>query len=291
MVARNRQPLKPDRPLQSFLFSDTGKVCRAVEHLPRTQDDLELVIGQKFSGAISHFRKQRLTEMISGSGRGDLICRNDSGMQVKIQVVEVIDDIQAAWKDRNNSYREHLVWKYPEVFALFNGCRLILFDKYDTAFSPNLRTRHGQIYLDELAKNLKIVGMEIGSLPSGMIRHRKMEIGSPKIPVIFDCERFQPAASNIPCQIFCNFGRATISIEQYVLTNAILKKIQKYYSKPKELFWLLAYSTDVLLRDVDPDVVAAAHALDQAIHHFDTVWYFFPYDNRESGHIVQVWSR
>lgn len=174
-MARKRQSLKPDRPLQSFLFSDTGKVRRAVEHLPRTQDDLELVIGQKFAGAMSYFRKQRLTEMISGSGRGDVICRNDAGMQVKIQVVEAVNNSKAAWKDRNDSYREHLLRKYPEVFALFNGCRLILFDKAGIGFSTNLRTRHGQIHLDELAKNLKIIGREIGSLPTGMIRRRKMD--------------------------------------------------------------------------------------------------------------------
>jgi hypothetical protein len=230
--------------------------------------------------------------MIPGSGRGDLICSDAAGMQVKIQVVEVVDAIKVAWKDRNNSYCEHLMKKYPEIFALFNGCRLILFDKSGTGFSTNLRTRHGQIYLNELAKNLKIIGNEISSLPSGMIWRRKMEIGPMKVPVIFDCERFQLADSNIPCQIFCSFGYATISIEKYLLTNAILKKIQKHYSKPKEaLFWLLAYSLDVLLRDIDLDVVAAADALNKAVHPFDTVWYFFPYDNRELGHIVQVWSR
>ncbi|MFV2041208.1 MAG: hypothetical protein ACC644_04370, partial [Candidatus Hydrothermarchaeales archaeon] len=66
--------LKPDRPLNSIIFSDSGKVRRANESLSLPQDELELVIGKKFVEAMGHFKVRNLTGVKSGSGNVDLFC-------------------------------------------------------------------------------------------------------------------------------------------------------------------------------------------------------------------------
>ena len=85
-MKRKRKPRKPDRPVASIVFTNKGKVSLAAEHLPTTQDQLELAVGNKFIGALAHFCRRKLSDLKSGSGRGDLLCHDEQGSVTKIQV-------------------------------------------------------------------------------------------------------------------------------------------------------------------------------------------------------------
>ena len=195
-MAQNRKHLKPDRPIASIVFSDKGKVRLAVEHLPRTQDELELSIGRKFAGALARFHNQRLTEMFAGSGRGDLICRNESGARIKIQVVEVVDPVMTRLSERRASYRDKLLNEFADIFSLFSGCRINLCDEGNEPFLPSLRTHKDETYCQELASNLKLLGDDINSLSVGKRRIRKWQIGSKQVLIFTDCKRFSSNKSH-----------------------------------------------------------------------------------------------
>ena len=127
-MSEKRRPLKPDRPLSSIIFSDSGKVRLATERLPRTQDELELAIGRKFLGALAHFQNRRLTDLTKGAGRGDLLCLDEGRSEIKIQVVEAVDPIASTLMQRRRAYSEALLVNAADVLERFAGCRLFFID-------------------------------------------------------------------------------------------------------------------------------------------------------------------
>jgi hypothetical protein len=75
------------------------------------------------------------------------------------------------------------------------------------------------------------------------------------------------------------------------LTKAVRGKLSKHYARPADAFWLLAYSTNVLLTmsQGEADILAARALLSRASHPFDEVWYIYPHPNRELGHLIKIW--
>lgn len=291
-MAQKKKSIKPDRPIATIVFPQKGRPRFDVEHLPRTQDDLELSIGKKFAGSLAKEKKHRLANIVQGSGRGDLVCRNELGAQIKIQVVEVVDPVMTILSERRSSYRNRLLNKYADLFSLFGGCRINLINEGNEPFLPSIRTRDGKIYCEELASKLETLGRDINSLVVGKRRIRKWQIGLMKVVVIVDCLRFASEDSSEFYQLNWKGGRSVKPGEEITfLTNAISKKINKQYSKPKELFWLLAYSCDSLLHDDSRDMITARTLLNCKNHPFDAVWYLYPYSNKDIGHLVQVWPR
>lgn len=289
-MAKKRQPLKPDRPIASLVFSAKGKVRLRIEHPPRNQNELELRIGEKFLGALSHFNGLVLTDLASGEGRGDLTCRDPGGQLLKVQVVEVVDPIQSVLTERRRMYTDAIV--LSDCLRAYAGCRLSIVDHGSGPFLPPIRKSDGESCLAELLQFLTEMGREIGTLSVGKLRNRKCKLHSNDIELGLICERKAPAHAGIPCQVHFSGGR-TFSPNEHrdFVTDAIRKKIEKNYSKPKEKFWLLAYSTDTLRHEDDDDLRLAANLLDEYSHPFDAVWYLYPYDNRPLGHIVRIWLR
>ena len=87
-----KTPRKPDRPIGAIIFPKSGPVRRELEHLPREQKPLELIIGQKFVGAITHFGHGILTDLRLGDEPADLLCTDAAGHPVGIQVTEMVDE-------------------------------------------------------------------------------------------------------------------------------------------------------------------------------------------------------
>jgi hypothetical protein len=293
MAKGKRQPLKPDRPITSLVFPKKGRVYRAVEHPPRTQNELELTFGIKFGRALTHFKGRKLLKIESGAGRGDLICYDEHGSKIKIQMVEVIDHKLRLLNEIRTTYAKHLHSKYSTVMELFSGCTVTLVDSGDPPYLPSIKTADGRKCAEEIATWLKDLGQEVDTLECKKIRVRRTNIGPDKREVSVSIKRFIPGEKNVPYSFQWSGGgpSSLVNEPRNLLPEAVRKKIDKHYSKPKEPFWLLAYSTDTLLSDDDPDVCEAAKLLGGAKHPFDEVWYIFPYNNVELGHIVQVWTR
>ena len=289
-MTKKREPLKPDRPIASLAFSDKGKVRLRVEHPPRTQNELEFRIGEKFLGSLSHFNGLVLTNLYSGEGRGDLICSDTKGQLIKIQVVEVVDPIQSILSQRRSMYTDAIA--SSDCLRLFTGCYLSIVDSGSEPFLPSIRKSNGKACLAELLQFLEEMGREIDTLSVGKLRHRKCKLHSNEIELGLLCERKAPAHESFPCQVHFSGGRAFLPNEHRAfVSDAIRKKVGMYYSKPREKFWLLAYSTDTLRHEDDEDIMLAKNYLTEHRHPFDAVWYLYPYDNRPIGHIVQIWSR
>ena len=290
-MPRKRQPLKPDRPIASLQFSDTGKVRLRIEHPPRTQDELELRIGEKFLGALSHFKGRTLIDLASGTGRGDLTCRHENSRLVKIQVVEVVDPVQRILTARRRTYTESIIRSGAECLSLFSGCRISVIDSGNALFLPVGTSKNGQACVRQLLEGLDALANEIETLALGKLRHRKWRVGKDNIELGIICERFASVDSNVPGQLHFTGARAFLPGEPSdFVTDAVRKKIRKYYSKPTEEFWLLTYSTDTLRTEDDEDLKRAASLLEQETHPFDVVWYLYPYDNCGLGHLVCIWD-
>jgi hypothetical protein len=293
-MAKKKQPLKPESRLSSLIFSDKGEVSSSVEALPRDSNEkIELFVGKKFVNSMAHFFGKPLFELCSGETpedkRGDLVCSDNEGSLIKIQVVEVVDPVNRHLTEMRNSYKNKLLRDCESVFALFEGCNLSLIDTGNAPFLPNLKKNLTAYH--ELAKNLEMFGHKIQALSVGNRSFEKWNIGSDHISITAYCERIEEYKCGLSYQ-FQWGGARMIKPDEDIkfLTKAISHKIDKKYSKPKEKFWLLAYSTSsssIVLHNKE-DMMAASKLLNQEEHPFDLVWYFFPYPDLNLGHLVQV---
>jgi hypothetical protein len=203
-MAKKRQPLKPDRPIASLAFSDKGKVRLRIEHPPRTQNELELRIGEKFLGSLSHFNGLVLTDLASGEGRGDFTCRDLGGQLLKVQVIEVVDPIQRVLTERRRMYTDAIV--LSDWLPSYTGCRLSIVDSGSQPFLPPICTSDGESCLAEFLQRLKEMGREIHTLSVGKLRHRKCKLHSTDIELLLSCKRKAPAQAGIPCQVHFSGG-------------------------------------------------------------------------------------
>jgi hypothetical protein len=292
MVVSPRQSRKPDRPLASIIFSDKGKVHLVAETLPRNQKELELAVGKKFLGALKHFYGRRVTKLRPSSGRADLVCQDRDGSTLKIQVVEVVDPILVRLTSVRSSYLARISRDFDDVLALFKGCELTFIDRGNEPFLPPPSKARGKKCLRDLKSHLRELGVTLDSLHVGKLRSRKYILGRKKVEIRIWCRRFSPATNDSGCRIQWSGGRTFKPAERrHFVADAIRRKIRKHYTKPRERFWLLAYSLDVLCMADNPDVLEGSRVLDTLDHPFDATWYFYPYQNRELGQLVLVWSR
>lgn len=286
-----RKPLKPDRPLSSIIFPKKGKPRAAIEHLPRTQDNLEFAVGEKFIGAMEHFFGEKYSDLESGPGRADLTCRDEHGELIKIQVVEVINQELRQVMDMRSDYLNYLAKEYAEVFEVFRGCRITLADSGDPPYLPSIKTEAGRACAQQLADWLSGIGGEIQTLQCKKMRVLKTKVGPSEREISVAVERSDPFSGET--QVGFEWGGAGPGYRadepRGLLPTAIGHKIKKNYSKPNETFWLLAYSTDTIYLEDDPDIVASRALLDTSEHPFDDVWYFYPYNNKNLGAIERIW--
>ncbi|MDX2240375.1 MAG: hypothetical protein NW224_06820 [Leptolyngbyaceae cyanobacterium bins.302] len=289
---QSRQPKKPNRPLDTVAFSDTGKVRLVHEDLPRTQKELEAAIGAKFFGSLTHFKQWTVTDFSVGDGRGDVIVQAPTKETIKVQIVEAIDHTSRQLGEVREDYSAALTDFLQEHPELFQGCRLSFVPQGTTPFLPRLRTKNGKMVLAELIAKLSQLGSDILSLEPGWQRCVEWQVGLDSVIVSVLVERFIASDSGVPPVLHWGGGRAFEIGEQpgeHVL-DAILAKIAKNYSKPREEFWLLVYSTESV-PDSDGYVAKAAKVLlNTTAHPFDAVWLFCPYPNRELGHVVLLWG-
>lgn len=284
-----KKPLKPDRPIASIAFPKSGRPRLEVERLPRTQRELELSIGGKFLGALGHFRCERYADLRPGSEPADLVCKRKDGSDVAIQVVEIVDHNIRLVQTMRRSYAAAMEAEYQPVLAAFRGCSVTLVDPGAPPYLPLVRTAGGRASLQQLVSGLTVIGADIGSLGLRKIRTTRLSIGPDGTDIHVLCERFAVAGTDIPFSFRWSGGAYRIDEPRALLSGAVEQKIRKGYARPSSAFWLLAYSTDTLLMEDDPDVLRAEQVLAAGGHVFDAVWFLYPYNDLELGHLVRVW--
>ena len=261
-----------------------------MEHLPRITKELELSIGDKFIGAMAHFHKQVLINLAPSEEQDDFTCQREDGTLIRVQVVEVVDQLMRRLEEARKSYSEKLVSDFPDFAQLFSGCRLTITDAGCEPTLPSIRSKEGILCLNELAFHIKNLGEGLGNLSMGKRRVRKYSIGPSGATIFLVCERFAPNEGDLSLQLHWSGGRAITGDERLpIIADVVAKKIRLHYSKPREEFWLLVYSRDVFATAEAPELLKAMNLLKQTKHPFDQVWYFFPYSNKKLGHLVQIW--
>jgi len=283
-------PLKPEHPLASIVFSDTGRVSQNIEQLPRTQKDRELAIATKFVRSLKRFRGIDLYDIEPDEGQADFLARFESGDGVLIQVARVIDQSMRRINEQRVSYLERLGVEYSDLIRMFLGCRLSIVDSGSEPLLPRVDRKEGIAALSELAAKLSKFARDIETLAIGKIRSRNHKIGPGSVVVTFMCERVAAPEADVPAQLSWTGGYVPHrEYREMLLAEAVRSKIALGYSKPEEDYWLLLYSSDIIPRSDDAEVAEAKTLLDTKVHPFDQVWFLFPYANQELGHLVKVW--
>lgn len=293
-MSNKKSPQKPDRPIGAIIFPGKGKgpVRSEFEHLPRDQKPLELTIGQKFIGAMSHFGHAELTDLILGEEPADLFCTDATGQRIGMQVTEMIDPVGVLIDAHRDIYIQELSKRCADTLKMFSGCAVQITDDGMEDFFPPLNSPEGQTFISEMTNQLAALAGEIDSLALNQIRVRKWTFTKVKNNVGVFCQRHLEAGTEIGCNFSWGRQRGFKKEEgDAFLPNTINNKILKSYTSPSYKFWLLVYSTDKPVGPDDASVALAGGVLDAEPHPFEKVWYFFPYHNRDLGHIVPVWAR
>lgn len=233
MKKKGSHPLKPDRPLASIVFSDQGRVSRNIEHLPRTQKDLELAVGKKFLRSLQHFRGIRLTDLEAEEGLGDFLALTEDRTQVLVQITEAVNQLLREINEQRASYSAGLMVEHAEVVRRFSGCRLTIGDRGSEPLLLKMNSKMGQTHLSEIAARLDGLANNITTLGVGKIRFRKYMIEPAGVEISVLCERIATEESGIPTQM--SWGGGYVPNGDYrrmILAECMRAKITAGYSKP-----------------------------------------------------------
>jgi hypothetical protein len=291
-MAARRRPRKPVRNPSHIVFPKKGAPYHVVEELPREQEDLELVLGRKFLGALSRFENIQLEGLARGTEPADLMCRLPDGTPIHLQVVEVIDQQLRELRDMRSSYRGALVDVLGDALRSFSGCRVSLVDSGDPPYLPRVTSSDGRECLRLLAEHIRMVGAEINTLEVRKIRNRRTRIGSAGRWVNVLVQRFVAAGEDVPFQFWWTGAGPSYrtDLPRGLVPAAVRSKIDKRYAKPSAAtLWLLAYSVDTLMTEDDPDIAESQRLLSCSRHPFDDVWFIYPHASEDIGQLIHVW--
>lgn len=292
LVMSKKTHRKPDRPIGAIIFPKVGPVRFECESLPREQKPLELAIGRKLIGALSHFGYGVYAGLKLADEPADLLCNNEDGELVGIQVTEMVDVVWARLNAHRERYLKELEENSVKVLEMFSGCSIEIMDDGTEDFFPPLNTSEGQYMLKELECNLAMLAKDIDELKLKKIIYRKWELKTAKTGISVICQRHMKATCTNDYKLNWGTQRAwSAGYKNALLSNTVSNKIQKRYSSVRHEFWLLVYSTDIVLSADDVSFGIAATLLDNSSHQFDKVWFFYPYQNKDLGHVVQVWAK
>ena len=285
-----RSPLKPDRPTGAVIFPKSGPIRFETEHLPREQKALEMAVGRKFIGALSHFGHGILADLRPGDEPADLLCTAPEGHFIAIQITELIDVIGATLNANRDLYFKSMLNICSEIMSLFSGCAIEIMDDGSTNFFAPLSRPAGRTMLDQLSGFLADFSKDVHTLGLKKIRTRKRNIGSSQNTVFIACQRHVDAAPNIG--YFIRWGRQrsyAASERDSILPSTVRQKIAKSYHKPNDEFWLVVYAIDLIFMADDNAITLTSALLDESPHPFNKVWFFHPYHGRDLGHVIRMW--
>ena len=163
-----RQPRKPSSPLASIIFPKQGAPSRKVEPLPDSQDDIELVIANKFIAALSQQGR-----ILAPPTRNDVwpdIQSSESGRAVGIEMVEVIYPDHAHKRALQSKYAEQVASLLEDVLPRLAGVHIQLDDGYQDPPYPALNSPVGKRLAAEIAASIRRVVPELEMLTVGSAR-------------------------------------------------------------------------------------------------------------------------
>ncbi|MDA1062158.1 MAG: hypothetical protein O2895_04520 [Chloroflexi bacterium] len=290
LASNGNGPRKPDRPLVSYVFPKAGPVREDVEHLPREQASLEVAIGSKFAASIEAARGLRVMNLRQASPAdepADVLAERENGETLLIQVVEVVDPLLIGLRRQRADYPARLADRYPKVLALFTGTRLTFVDEGEEPTLPLVASAAGEEALAEIAHALGSIGEDVGDLELGKLRSRRVPVPSAGVELRLLIERLDRSLAvrirrTGGGRVYREGSRVGLAYE------AIAAKARRY-APPANEFWLLSYSSDLLL--LDDELEDLRERIDELGHPFDRIWYFYPFPNQDQGFSKELWPR
>jgi hypothetical protein len=287
-----RQPRKPSWPLASLIFPKQGTPYRRVEPLSDNQDDIELVIANKFVTTLN--RRGCALELPQHPPKHDLwpdIQSRERGRTVGIEMVEVIHRGHAQKRALQNKYAVRVADHLRDVFPRLVGVRIQLDDGYQDPPYPPPDSPAGRRLAAEIADSIRQVVPELETLRVGSMRWYRWrdDPGEPQSGAV--CIRLtQAEVGDQPLISYLGSFPESTEYLNGLLTVAIQNKVRKRYGLYYGSLWLLAYESSFPSGlDVSEAVQEARRWLAEAHGHpFDEVWYAFPFPGRDHAHIDRL---
>lgn len=280
--------LKPQRQLSSIIFTKSGKVYPSREDLPRGQKELEAVMAEKFVGALKKFHSLNLSNIKLREDNADFTCEKTNGRIIEVQVREVVDQFSNRLRIMRETYSQAINESFALIFPELNGFRLDIVDSGMEPFLPSLKTKIGKTHLGQIFNNIAELANGIGTLERGKMRTKTWLIGKNNIRICCMCKHSNEKHQQTAGSVYWSGGRVFSPNEQMLpLVSAIFSKARMYPNSTEE-FWLLLYSSDYPISKDDPEVRRAIDLLNEMEHPFRQVWFLFPYDNHNYGHVFRI---
>lgn len=284
-------PKKPDREIRSIVFPKKGSVYPNIERIAGKQEEQDLAIANKLIKTLEKNGMGIYKNLRIGSNTtDDIVCQDEDGRIIEIQVTGPTDDNIRLLRQMRESYINAIRFELLELQKVFSGCRVTIVDSGEPPYFPAVNSNDGPRIIKELIGTLTDLSSRIDTLEVGKIRSRKMHIGPYKKEIGVIIERLFPYKQNITGELHW-----TGSLPIYggmgpklILSNIVSKKAKKY-AKPKAEFWLVIYTTDILLTSDSRDIKKTQEILANKQHNFDVVWYLYPHANREEAFVQKLW--
>jgi hypothetical protein len=304
-VTEDRQPRKPSEPLAYWLFPPTGQggPQLVIENLPGKKDALERAVIDKFVGTLASKSGRCLDPPEAGDEWPDFETKEGS-TRIGIEVTEIINTAHVHERDLQRDYERHVRELLAEYLTELAGLHITLNDDYQLVQYPPLRRPAGRLLAESIAENLRQVLPEIRTLRVGQQFSYRWQGDGRTVPTTGAFGyRFASSDSKEAAHVGF-FGAFPDDLSDIVslLSVHVATKIAKHYTTYSGKLWLLLYETSPTVTVRKDEALALANALlemDRERHHFDEVWYLFPYPEAErvdepigeQGLIERVWAR
>jgi hypothetical protein len=262
-----------------------------METLPVIKDELEESVVRKFVGALAQFHSRQLQAPVKAEPWPDFRT-GESGATVGIEVVEVLDDQHAKARARQEQYAGRIKELIGDTLHRLAGLATTLDDGYQVPPYPPLHTSAGRNLAESFAANLRAEVPSLEEVEAGQVFLRRWQHGAGQPTMgVFGSRLVSLESGRIPTIRF--FGSFPQSLEraEALLGEAVFGKIKKNYSPFDGQLVLLAYELGSISVEggSSPAVAQARTLLRDKPHPFDEVWYIYPYADRDTGHLVQIW--
>ncbi len=293
-MTQKNQPKKPSSPLGHIVFPKKGPVRKVIEQLPENKEGLEQAIVNRFAGALTHFYKRHI-ENIEKSDPWPDFEGYEGKDTIGIEIVELVNSRHNILRRTQEEYQAAILEQMGDSVNLFSGLHITLNDSYQMPPYPKVNSPEGQEIVTIFVENLVECADEIANYEVGrvFIREWQKEDGKPKIAIYG--RRIAPREAKLPPQIgFLGTFPESLDKVRSLLAEVVQHKIDKSYtSYEKGHLILLVYEVGTI--SVDPGNSEAIHraqnVLENNQHHFDEVWYIFPYAERNLGALHKVWPK
>ncbi len=287
-------PNKPNRPLSSIVFPESGAPYIVLNSLPIEQKSLEVEIAKRFVTVLSDLSGEKYTCAGIASEPGDVLLRSEKEKnEVFLQIGEAVDRHRQITVSKRNKYADHLWGANEDLSKMYSGVQVAIIDVGEPRDFPSFSSKSGGKILHELYEEfLSLEGDFVKSLPintDGQLKgiETYIDIKFLSIKLRVRLLRYASPLENSPVKwlwVGSHQTRLGDSVENF---KEIITKKSGRYAEIKAPFWLLVYTVDSILQPNEE--IAISNMLSSCNHNFERVYLFNPRGN--GGEIIEVFPK